>query len=89
MVLFHKLCDYGERVATTFSDLCESIYDLPWHLCSTDLQLYIVFMVKVAQIPVYLHGFHMDCSLEMFKKVSLLHACGYDFIDNSDDCFIF
>lgn len=89
LVLFYELCDYGESVATAFTDLYVSIYDLPWHLGPTEMQEYVAFMLKIAQRPVYLHGFYIDCSCETFKKVrsELLHI--FDISLFSSDRFFF
>lgn len=68
--LFYKSCDSGESIASGFSDLYESIYDLPWHLCSVELQQYVAFMLKIAQLPVNINGVcNLKCSHETFKKV--------------------
>lgn len=68
--LFYHMCNFGEHVAIAFDDFNASIYDLPWHLCSLQLQKYTLFMLMIGQYPVYLQGFPgLNCSREMFKKV--------------------
>lgn len=70
--LFYHLCNFGENVAISFNEFNESIYHLPWHLCSLELQKYVRFMLMITQKPVYLQGFPgLNCARAMFKKVRI------------------
>lgn len=71
MPLLFLLCNYGERVTTSYVTLNEQIYEKSWYLCPCEIQRYFIPVLLAAQQPVYLEGFaRINCSLETFKRVS-------------------
>lgn len=65
------VCNYGEKVATAFADLQETIYNLSWHLCPENLKKNVVIMLILAEKPFYFKGiFKLNVSHETFKKVN-------------------
>lgn len=65
------VCNYGEKVATAFAELHESIYNISWHLCPEKHKKNIVIMLTLAEKPFYFKGiFKLNVSHETFKKVN-------------------
>lgn len=68
MILFFLLCNFGENVTNRFNGLRYSICD-EWYLYPVDQQKYFILMILDANNLVYLDGFAIHITRELFKKV--------------------
>lgn len=69
MIVFFPLCDFGDKVTNRFTSLCDSYYEILWYHLPLAQQKHIILMILNAQRPIYLDGFMVQCTREMFKKV--------------------
>lgn len=69
--LFYLLCNFGEGVAVSFSDISHAMYHKSWYLCSIELQKYSLLIMIFSRNEAFLEGFvSLHCSLETFKTVN-------------------
>lgn len=69
LILFFLLCDYGGRATNQFTSLGDSCFKMSWYHLPANQQKYLVLMIANAERPVYLEGFVIQCTREIFKKV--------------------
>lgn len=63
------LCNFGGEVTDQCASLGDSYYEMLWYLLPVDQQKYFILLNSNAQRPVYLDGFVVQCTREMFKQV--------------------
>lgn len=83
---FYWTCNSGEHVATSFSKMDDSIYNISWHLYPSSLQKYFILIIMMAHRPVYIRGYAwITCSRETFKLVDFEMLKSFEL--NAVSCF--
>lgn len=75
--VFFKLCDFGDKITYQLTAVSDLYFELSWYHLPVDLQKYFILMIMNAEKPVYLEGFVIQCTREVFKKVRTIKIICY------------